>query len=343
MTRYVGDRRRAGHGCARSVGPAGRRGERGGVLERLDEQRVEDSIVLIARSDTAAAGWQLERVTGRFRAPDLRTSDGEALARHDSFVYVVGSHFGSEDDGLQARRAFVARFREADVVERPGAGVDLEVWRSPFALHRLINDALRDRAIELFPISDDARRAFIDATAADGHDDVLAGDWPVNVEGVASARRQPARRVALAGQCSRRPARRRARRFRGGLPARLRASAGDGDLGRRTGRRACIAGGHPRPGGRTGRRGALRHHRLHGPRAAAPTGPGADTGLQALDGQAPARRSRWSAHAHARAVLSTRAAAPRGLARRPDGGYVYMTDDEDRVTILVADPRGGID
>ena len=32
-----------------------------------------------------------------------------------------------------------------------------------------------------------------------------------------------------------------------------------------------------------------------------------------------------------------------GVARRPDGGYVYMTDDEDRVTILVADPRGGID
>ena len=69
----------------------------------LDEQRVEDSIVLIGRSGTATGGWQLERMTGRFRAPDVRTSDGEALARHDGFVYVVGSHFGMSDAGRRAR------------------------------------------------------------------------------------------------------------------------------------------------------------------------------------------------------------------------------------------------
>ena len=184
----------------------------------LDEQRVEDAIVLIARSGTATGDWQLERTTGRFSAPGVRTSDGEALARHDGFVYVVGSHFGYEDDGLQARRAFVARFREADVVERPGARVDSSLAQSvratPAGQRRIARACL-----ELFAMSDDARRAFIDATRADGHDDVLAGDWPLNVEGAAfrpdgacssgCARRsaRPATRSSSSSAPSRQPSR----------------------------------------------------------------------------------------------------------------------------------------
>ena len=310
----------------------------------LDEQRVEDSIVLIARSDTAAAGWQLERVTGRFRAPDLRTSDGEALARHDGFVYVVGSHFGSEDDGLQARRAFVARFREADVVERPGAGVDLEVWRSPFALHRLINDALRDRAIELFPISDDARRAFIDATAADGHDDVLAGDWPVNVEGVAF-RPDGSLLVGLRSPVS---------------------AAGDPLVVELGGFAAAFPPGSELPPvtgiwvvERVGERASPAGIR---DLEAEPDGEALSVITGCMDRELLRRRDReqtpdfkhWTVRlprGGAGGVLTptlVQSFPPElqrleGVARRPDGGYVYMTDDEDRVTILVADPRGGID
>ena len=138
----------------------------------LDEERVEEAIVRISR---AGSGWRADRTSGRFGPAAVRTSDGEALARHDGFVYVAGSHFGTEEDGLQARRAFFARFGEAAVA-------DLQVWRAPFALHRLVNDALSERGIEPFPISDGARRDFIDAT---DHDDVAAGDWPLNVEGIA--------------------------------------------------------------------------------------------------------------------------------------------------------------
>ncbi len=303
----------------------------------LDEQRVEDSIVLIGRSGTAPGGWHLERMTGRFRAPDLRTSDGEALARHDGFVYVVGSHFGSEDDGLQARRAFVARFREADVVERPGARVDLDVWRSPFALHRLINDALRERAIALFPISDDARRAFIEATRADGHDDVIAGDWPLNVEGAAF-------------------------RSDGSLLVGLRApvsAAGEPLVVELGGFAAAFPPGSELPP-------VTRIWILE--RVGSPTSPAGIRDLEVEpDGEALSvitgcmdrellrrgDREQTPEFKHWTVSLPRGGAGGsltptlvqsfpaelqrlEGVARRPDGGYVYMTDDEDRITLLLA-------
>ena len=305
----------------------------------LDEQRVEDSIVLIGRSGTSTGDWRLERTTDRFSAPGVRASDGEALARHDGFVYVFGSHFGSEDDGLQARRAFVARFREADVLERPGARVDLEVWRSPFALHRLINDALREHAIELFPIADDGRRAFIDATRADGHDDVVEGDWPVNVEG-AAFRPDGSLLVGLRSPVS--AAGDPLVVELGGFAAAFPPGSQLPPVTRiwileRVGTRASPAGIRDleaEPDGKllsviTGcmdrellRRGdrertpEFKHWTVSLPRSGA-GGPVAPTPVRSF----PRELQRLE-----------------GVARRPDGGYVYVTDDEDRVTLLVAGP-----
>jgi hypothetical protein len=288
----------------------------------LDEERVEDAVVLIGRSD---AGWRLDRMAGRFGPAAVRTSDGEALARHDGFVYVAGSHFGSEDDGLQARRAFFARFREA-------AADDLELWRAPFALHRLVNDAVRERGIELFPISDGARGDFIHATD-DG--DVAAGDWPLNVEGVA---------------------------FRpdGSLLVGLRSpvSAAGHPLVVELGGFAAAFGSRLPP--------VTAIWILDGAGSrAAPTGvrdleaePEPDTFsvlTGCLDGELLRRADRestpdfehWTVKLPAGGAGGPVAPEPvrtlprelrrvEGVARRPDGGYVYVTDDEARVTLLLS-------
>lgn len=294
----------------------------------LDEERVEDAIVLIGRSD---AGWRLGRTTGRFSPVDVRTSDGEALARHDGFVYVAGSHFGTEEAGLQARRAFVARFREADVEGRPGQPVDLQVWRSPFALHRLVNDAVSERGIERFPISDDAQRDFIRAT---DDDDVAADDWPLNVEGIAF-RSDGSLLVGLRSPAS---------------------AAGDPLLVELGGFATAFGSQLPPVTGIWILEGA-------GSRAA-PAGvrdleaePEEDTFsviTGCLDGELLRRADRkvtpdfkhWTfslppggagGPIAPRLVLSIPPELGRveGVARRKDGGYVYVTDDEERVTLLL--------
>jgi hypothetical protein len=286
----------------------------------LDDERIEDAIVLIRRSDD---DWQLDRMTGRFSPADVRTSDGEALARHDGFVYVAGSHFGSEDDGLQARRAFFARFREA--------GVDgLQVWRNPFALHRLVNDAVRERGIELFPISDEARQSFIHAT---DDDDIAAGDWPINVEGVAFrpdgsllvGLREP---VSAAGDPLLVELGGFATAFGTQLPPVTRIWILEG-----VGTRAAPAGVRDleaEPGGETlsvltgclDRELLRREDREVTPdfkhwSVSLPPGGAGDPLAPELVRSLPAELSRVE-----------------GVARRPDGGCVYMTDDDDRVTLL---------
>lgn len=289
----------------------------------LDEQRAEEAIVLIRGS---RGGWELERVTGRFGPVAVRTSDGEALARHDGFVYVAGSHFGTEDDGLQARRAFFARFREA-------GGDDLQVWRDPFALHRLVNDAVRERGIAPFPISDEARRDFIHAT---GDADVRADDWPLNVEGIAF-----------------RPG--------GSLLVGLRSpvSASGDPLLVELGGFAAAFGSQLPP--------VTAIWILAG--VGSPTAPAGVRDLEAepggdafsvltgcLDGELLRRADRQQTpdFEHWTFVLPAGGAGgpiapvrvrtlPRelrrveGVARRPGGGYVYVTDDEDHVTLLLAE------
>jgi hypothetical protein len=146
----------------------------------LDEGPVEAAIVLIGR---AAGDWTLERPS--FAAQPRETADGEALARHGEHVYVFGSHFGGAR-GLDAKRAFVARYREDDLAPRGAENVTLAVWHDDFELHRIINDALLGAGIALLPIRKRAREDLIEQAIERGSAGrVRPGDFPLNVEGIA--------------------------------------------------------------------------------------------------------------------------------------------------------------
>ena len=97
----------------------------------LDEGPVERCLaLLIERPD---GQWATHHLTVDAGRENGRTEDGEALARIDDWVYVIGSPFGSKSGPLRPRRAFVARFREA---EAAGGVVRLQVVRNKFRLHR---------------------------------------------------------------------------------------------------------------------------------------------------------------------------------------------------------------
>jgi hypothetical protein len=146
----------------------------------LDEGRVEAAIVLIGR---VGRDWTLECPS--FAEQRRETTDGEALARHGEHVYVFGSHFGGAG-GLDGKRAFAARFREDDLVAGDAKHVALEVRHDDFNLHRSVNDALLDSGVSLLPIRKKARRDLIKKAieAGDGGR-IRSGDFPLNVEGIA--------------------------------------------------------------------------------------------------------------------------------------------------------------
>lgn len=163
----------------------------------LDEGEIGDCIAAIGHRRDAAQeeGWEIERLHARVTGDSGKTEDAEAITRDPTSgtVYILGSHFGSKDGPLQPKRGFVARFREADVshvTEDPA--MDLEVARRSFALHRLVNDALKERGPDLIPLGDQTREALIDATIERGKKEkkkwaglVREGDYPINIEGAA--------------------------------------------------------------------------------------------------------------------------------------------------------------
>lgn len=161
----------------------------------LDEGRVEDCIAAIghARGADIGEGWEIERLHAVVSGDTAKTEDSEAVARHDGFVYVFGSHFGSKDGPLQPKRGFVARFREGAVEGLDGdPAMEIEVSRESFLLHRIINDALRDSGPDLIPLAGRTREAFIEATIRRGEERgkgwsgrVREGDYPLNFEGAA--------------------------------------------------------------------------------------------------------------------------------------------------------------
>jgi hypothetical protein len=137
-------------------------------------------------------GWEIERLHA-VPTSDVKTEDAESVARHEGWVYLFGSHFGSKSGPLQPKRGFVARFREADVgkaTEDPA--VEIEVFRKSFALHHLINDALKAEGPDLVPLGPDSYEALIEGTLQRGaqerkkwSDLVLEDDYPINIEGAA--------------------------------------------------------------------------------------------------------------------------------------------------------------
>jgi len=163
----------------------------------LDEGEIEDCIAAIGHreGEPEDEGWEIERLHAEVTGDGGKTEDAEAITRDDrtGSVYILGSHFGSKSGPLQPKRGFVARFRESDVghvTEDPA--MQLEVSRRSFALHRLINDALKESGPDLIPLGKQSHKALIAATIERGekegkkwaglvHDD----DYPINVEGAA--------------------------------------------------------------------------------------------------------------------------------------------------------------
>lgn len=160
----------------------------------LDESSVADCLAVIGhrRGAEPGQGWDIERLHLEVAGEDRKAEDGEALARRDGWVYVLGSQFGSKDGPLQPKRAFVARFREADVLHvTTPPPVALQIVRTEFRLHRLLNDALHRSGLDLLDVDPGVRAAFIAATRerelGRGHPEraerIAPDDTPVNVEG----------------------------------------------------------------------------------------------------------------------------------------------------------------
>jgi hypothetical protein len=164
----------------------------------LDEGRIEDCVAIIGhrRGASLEEGWEIDRLRARPAGKAGKTEDAEAITRHDGWVYVLGSHFGSKRGPLEPRRGFVGRFRE-DGVEHvtKGPTTSMEISRRSFVMHRLINDALADTGPGLVALEKGAREAFIESTIRRGKKEgkrwaglVRGEDYPLNVEGAAFRR-----------------------------------------------------------------------------------------------------------------------------------------------------------
>lgn len=161
----------------------------------LDEGRIEDCIGVIGHERGAAMdeGWEIDRFRAEPTGDGGKTEDAEAITSHDGWVYAFGSHFGGKAGPLQPKRGFVARFRESEVehaFEDPA--VEIRVSRRSFALHRLINDALKESGPDLIPLGESSYEAFIAATIRRGETAkkkwaglVREDDYPINIEGAA--------------------------------------------------------------------------------------------------------------------------------------------------------------
>jgi hypothetical protein len=156
----------------------------------LDEPDKDPSRLLAVVGRRGDGVWLALRVrvevasqTRSAPAPD----DPESLARHASWVYVFGSHFGRKAGPLQAKRHFVARFRERDaVLARGAARIPLHVRGGDFRLHRTINDALEASAIDLAKPTPRETAAYLkDGVIAASGGRVRRADWPLNIEGAA--------------------------------------------------------------------------------------------------------------------------------------------------------------
>ncbi len=131
----------------------------------LDEGPAEACVALLLQS--ADGSWSAHHQAFDAGVENGRTEDGEALAWHDGWVYVVGSHFGSKGGPLRPKRAFFGRFREADAVAFDSA-VRLDLVRNQFRLHRAINDALVAAGITPLPPGNRVQQQFIAQTRTRG-------------------------------------------------------------------------------------------------------------------------------------------------------------------------------
>jgi hypothetical protein len=183
-----------------TIGDEALLGEHGwdlGFWAVLDEGEIEDCVAAIGhrRGSPEGEGWEIERLHASVDGNAGKTEDAEAITLDEDtgYVYILGSHFGGKAGPLQPKRGFVARFREAEVghvTEDPA--MQLEVSRRSFALHRLINDALKESDLDLIALGVQSRKALIEATIERGEEKakewaglVREDDYPINIEGAA--------------------------------------------------------------------------------------------------------------------------------------------------------------
>lgn len=157
----------------------------------LDEGPVEQCVAVIGhRRD---GGWEIHPLACLPGDQDGSTEDGEACARKGEWVYVIGSHFGSKSGPLQAKRAFFARFSEAELDGHVSEErLRLEVARNSFRLHRAINDAIAGADLSPLQPGSRVRKAFIAETLDRGSakgkkwiSRISEDDMPLNIEGAA--------------------------------------------------------------------------------------------------------------------------------------------------------------
>jgi hypothetical protein len=161
----------------------------------LDEGSVEDCIAVLGHARGAApdSGWEIFPLPAVAGDEKGRTEDAEAVARHDGWIYVIGSHYGSKGGPLQAKRAFIARFDEQSIDRTvPEAELPIDIRRNKFALHRLVNDALDTSHVVAITPGDTVRTRFIARTIERGTqrsktwvDRLTERDVPINIEGAA--------------------------------------------------------------------------------------------------------------------------------------------------------------
>ena len=161
----------------------------------LDEAPVERAIALVGHDRDAApsTGWELRHLGAKLDGRKASTGDAEACARHGGFIYVFGSHFGAKEGPLERERAFVARFREAEL-ERVASGkkIRVEMIRDQFLLHRVLNDALDEVGPTLLELGPEIERSFVGGPLKRGRKKgktwarrLHPGDVPLNIEGAA--------------------------------------------------------------------------------------------------------------------------------------------------------------
>lgn len=145
-----------------------------------DEKPARKAIAALGRHGDGT--WSVAPLRTKLKpsADTKPAEDCETLTRAGSFIYVFGSQYASKEGPLEPRRHFVARFNESLVRNgKKALHVDLDLARAPFVLHRLINDALRKRRIELIAHDDSAELDVRKKWKKLVHD----GDHPINVEG----------------------------------------------------------------------------------------------------------------------------------------------------------------
>jgi len=156
------------------------------MLTVLDEACAEDALALLVHQAGCPLdeGWEARRVHAEPNTAKGKTEDAEACAVRDGYAYILGSQFGKKAGPLSARRSWIARIREDDLVTEKA---HLEIARLRFGLHRAVNDALE--AVDLLPLGPLARERYIDATIAIGEQEgkrwagrVLPTDQPINLE-----------------------------------------------------------------------------------------------------------------------------------------------------------------